>query len=64
MCTIVPNIKLKNLTLRPISCMVPKSRATVNYTLYGVEPHVPTRGVWSIATVANDSQSYLVASSI
>ena len=41
-----------------------KSRATVDYTLIGVEPHGPTRGVWPIAAVANDSQSHLVASSI
>ena len=41
-----------------------KSRAAVNYTLIGVEPHGPTRGVWPIAAVANDSQSHLVASSI
>ena len=41
-----------------------KSRATVNYTPIGVEPHGPTRGVWPIATVANDSQLYLVTSSI
>ena len=41
-----------------------KSRAAVDYTLIGVEPHGPTRGVWPIATVANDSQLHLVASSI
>ena len=41
-----------------------KSRAAVNYTLIGVEPYGPTRGVWPIATVANDSQLHLVASSI
>ena len=41
-----------------------KSRATVDYTLISVEPHGPTRGVWPIATVANDSQLQLVASSI
>ena len=41
-----------------------KSCATVNYTLIGVEPHGPTRGVWPIATVTNDSQLHLVASSI
>ena len=41
-----------------------KSRATVNYTLIGVEPHRPTRGVWPIAAVANDSQLHLVAPSI
>ena len=41
-----------------------KSRAAVDYTLIGVEPHGPTRGVWPIAAVANDSQSHLVASSI
>ena len=33
-------------------CMVPKYRATVDYTLIGVEPHGPTRGVWPIAVVA------------
>ena len=41
-----------------------KSRAAVDYTPIGVEPHRPTRGVWPIATVANDSQLHLVASSI
>ena len=41
-----------------------KSHATVDYTLIGVEPHGPTRGVWPIAAVANDSQSHLVAPSI
>ena len=41
-----------------------KSHAAVDYTPIGVEPHGPTRGVWSIATVANDSQLHLVASSI
>ena len=41
-----------------------KSRAAVDYTPIGVEPHGPTRGVWPIATVANDSQLHLVASSI
>ena len=41
-----------------------KSHTTVDYTLIGVEPHGPTRGVWPIATVTNDSQSHLVASSI
>ena len=41
-----------------------KSRATVDYTPIGVEPHGPTRGVWPIVTVANDSQLHLVASSI
>ena len=41
-----------------------KSRATVDYTLTGVEPHGPTRGAWPIAVVTNDSQSYLVASNI
>ena len=42
----------------------PKSCAAVDYTLIGVEPHGPTRGVRPIAAVANDSQSYLVTSSI
>ena len=41
-----------------------KSHAAVDYTLFGVESHGPTRGVWPIATVANHSQSHLVASSI
>ena len=41
-----------------------KSRATVDYTPISVEPHEPTRGVWPIVAVANDSQSHLVASSI
>ena len=41
-----------------------KSRAAVDYTLIGVEPLGPTRGVWPIAAVANDSQLHLVASSI
>ena len=41
-----------------------KSRAAVDYTLIGVEPQGPTRSVWPIATVANDSQSHLVASRI
>ena len=41
-----------------------KSRAAVDYTLIGVEPYRPTRGVWPIAAVANDSQLHLVASSI
>ena len=41
-----------------------KSRAAVDYTPIGVEPHGPTRGVWPIVAVANDSQSHLVASSI
>ena len=41
-----------------------KSRATVDYTLIGVEPQGSTQSVWPIATVANDSQSHLVASSI
>ena len=41
-----------------------KSRATVDYTLISVEPHGPTQGVWPIATVANDNQLHLVASSI
>ena len=35
-----------------------------DYTPIGVEPHGPTRGVWPIATVANDSQLHLVTSSI
>ena len=30
----------------------PKYRAAVDYTLSGVEPHGPTRGVWPMATVA------------
>ena len=51
--------------LRPIrGTRSHKSRAAVDYTLIGVEPHRPNRGVWPIATVANDSQSHLVASSI
>ena len=33
-------------------CTVPKYRAAVDYTLSGVEPHEPTRGVWPMATVA------------
>ena len=33
-------------------CTVPKYRAAVDYTLTGVEPHGPTRGVWPIAVVA------------
>ena len=41
-----------------------RSRAAVDYTPIGVEPHGPTRGVWPIATVANDSQLHLGASSI
>ena len=41
-----------------------ESRATVHYTPIGVEPHGPTRDVWPIATVTNDSQLHLVASSI
>ena len=41
-----------------------KSRAAVDYTPISVEPHKPTRGVWPIATVTNDSQSHLVALSI
>ena len=41
-----------------------KSRAAVDYTPISVQPHGPTRGVWPIATVANDSQLHLVASSI
>ena len=41
-----------------------KSHATVDYTSISVEPQGPTRGVWPIATVANDSQLHLVASSI
>ena len=41
-----------------------KSHAAVDYTLISVEPHGPTRGVWSIAAVTNDSQSHLVTSSI
>ena len=41
-----------------------KSRAAVDYTLIGVEPQGPTRDVWPIATVTNDSQLHLVASSI
>ena len=41
-----------------------KSRATVDYTPIGVEPHRPTRGVRPIVAVANDSQSHSVASSI
>ena len=41
-----------------------KSCAAVDYTPIGVEPHGPTQGVWPIATVANDSQLHLVASSI
>ena len=41
-----------------------KSRAAVDYTLIGVDPHGPTRGVWPMAAVANDSQLHLVASSI
>ena len=36
----------------------PKSRAAVDYTLSGVEPHGSTRGVWPMATVAKHSQSY------
>ena len=45
-------------------CRVPKSRAAVDYTLSGVEPHGPTRGVWPMATVTKHSQSYLVTSNI
>ena len=41
-----------------------KSRAAVDYTPIGVEPHRHTRGAWPIATVANDSQLHLIASSI
>ena len=41
-----------------------KSCAAVDYTPIGVETHGPTRGVWPIVVVANDSQSHLVASSI
>ena len=41
-----------------------KSCATVDYTLIGVEPHRPTQGVRPKATVTNESQSHLVASSI
>ena len=41
-----------------------KSRAAVDYTAIGVEPHGPNRGMWPIAAVTNDSQSHLVASSI
>ena len=41
-----------------------KSLAAVDYTLIGVDPHRPTQGVWPIATVTNDSQLHLVASSI
>ena len=33
-------------------CTVPKYRAAVDYTLIGVEPHGPTRGVRPIAAVA------------
>ena len=29
----------------PLACTVPKSRAAVNYTLAGVEPHRPSRSV-------------------
>ena len=39
-------------------CTVPKSRAAVDYTLTGVEPHGPTRSVWPIVAPANRSQSY------
>ena len=41
-----------------------KSRAAVDYTLIGVEPHGPTRGVRPIAAVAKYSQSYLVTTNI
>ena len=41
-----------------------KSRAAVDYTPISVEPHGHTRGAWPIATVANDSQLHLIASSI
>ena len=41
-----------------------KSCGTVDYTPISVEPHRPTQGVWPIATVANDSQLHLAASSI
>ena len=41
-----------------------QSCSAVNYTLIGVEPHRPTRGVWPIAVVTNHSQLHLVASSI
>ena len=53
------------LEIRPIkNAWSHRSHATVNYTPIGVEPHEPTRGVWPIVAVANDSQSHLVASSI
>ena len=55
---------LKGLKNRAVYAWSHKSCATVDYTLIGVEPHSPTRGVWPIAAVANDSQSHLVASSI
>ena len=42
-----------NITLNTSGlCTVPKYRAAVDYTLTGVEPHGPTRGVWPIAVVA------------
>ena len=40
------------------------SRAAVDYTPIGVQPHGPTQGVWPIATVTNDSQLHLIAPSI
>ena len=51
-------------SLTATSAQSNKSRAAVDYTPIGVEPHGPTRGVQPIAVVTNDSQSYLVASSI
>ena len=42
----------------------PISPVPPTYTPISVEPHGPTRGLWPIATVTNDSQLHLVASSI
>ena len=38
------NVESNNIMLVVI-CTVPKSRAAVDYTLTGVEPHGPTRSV-------------------
>ena len=40
------------------NCTVPKSRAAVDYTLTGIEPHGPSRSVRPIVAPANRSQSY------
>ena len=50
--------KYRSLNRVKEDCTVPKSRAAVDYTLTGIEPHGPSRSVRPIVAPANRSQSY------